>query len=86
MKGGGGSISGLQAKGGAGGGPILGPMLKSLQRGPKRGSGPPAPPGSAHDVYICVCVYIIHDQGRVQNCATGGLDVCWTIGKEKDHT
>ena len=34
----GGSILGLQAKkGGPGGGPILGPMLKSLHSGPKRG-------------------------------------------------
>ena len=33
----GGSILGLQAKGGARGGPTLGPMLKSLHRGPKGG-------------------------------------------------
>ena len=43
----------LQAKkkgGGAGEGPILGPMLKSLHRGPKRGvrtPWTPPPPGSA---------------------------------------
>ena len=50
--GGGGSILGLQAKRGwgAGGGPIVGPMLKSLHSGPKRGG--PDPPGSAHDTYI----------------------------------
>ena len=42
----GGSILGLQAKkGGPGGGPTLGPMLESLQRGPKKGGGPyPLPP------------------------------------------
>ena len=53
----GGGILGLQAK--KGGGASLGPMLKSLHRGPKGGSGPPAPPGSAtehpvtplHDCY-----------------------------------
>ena len=40
---GGGSIIGLQAKkGGPGGGPTFGPMLKSLQRGQK-GDGPPPP-------------------------------------------
>ena len=50
-----GSILGLQAK--KGGGPTLGPMLKSLHRGPKGGGGvrtpwtPPPPPGSA-TVYI----------------------------------
>ena len=39
---GGGSILGLQAKEGGGprGGPTLGPMLKSLHRGPKGGGGP----------------------------------------------
>ena len=52
-KGGGGSILSLQQKkGGPGGSPTLGPMLKSLHRGPKGGggSGPPAspPPGSAY--------------------------------------
>ena len=46
---GGGSILGLKAKKGGGGprgGPTLGPMLKSLYRGPKGGggSGPPGPP------------------------------------------
>ena len=42
----GGSILGLQAKKG---GPTLGPVLKSLHRGPKGGgSGPPERPGSAH--------------------------------------
>ena len=40
----GGSIIGQQAKKrGPGGGPSLGPMLKSLQRGPKRGVRTPAP-------------------------------------------
>ena len=35
------SILGLQAKkGGPGGGPTLGQILKSLQRGPKGGRGP----------------------------------------------
>ena len=38
---GGGSILGLHAKkGGPGGGKMLGPMLKSLHRGPKGGGGP----------------------------------------------
>ena len=51
----GGSILGLQAKKeGPGGGPILGPMLKSLHSGPKRGSGPPGPLGSAH---ACIDIY-----------------------------
>ena len=43
---GGGGILGLQAKqgGGAGGGPTLGPVLKSIQRGQRgEGSGPPGP-------------------------------------------
>ena len=47
----GGSRLGLQAKkGGADGGPILGPMLKSLHRGTKGGVQTPwtPPPGSAH--------------------------------------
>ena len=50
FKGAGGSILGLQAKkGGPGGGPIVGPMLKNLHSGPKRGvRTPPPPPGSAH--------------------------------------
>ena len=58
LKGGGsilkrGSI-GLQVKKGGyhpGGGPTFDPMLKSLQRGGKRGgSRPPGPPGSAHEL------------------------------------
>ena len=56
---GGGSILGLQAKKGGGGprgGPTLGPMLKSLHRGPKGGvrtpRTPPPPPGSATEVYV----------------------------------
>ena len=41
----GGPILGLQAKkGGPGGGPILGPMLKSLHSGPKRGVRTPCTP------------------------------------------
>ena len=40
---GGGSRLGLQAKKG-GGGPILGPMLKSLHRGTKGGVQTPPPP------------------------------------------
>ena len=40
-------------KEGPGGGPTLGPMLKSLQRGQKKWEGGPdplpPPPGSAHD-------------------------------------
>ena len=58
---GGGSRLGLQAKkgGGAdGGGPILGPMLKSLHRGTKGGGvqtpWTPPPPGSAPEVCVCV--------------------------------
>ena len=49
-----GSVIGLQAKkGGPGGGLILGPMLKSLQRGPNRGgrtpwTPPPDPPMYLH--------------------------------------
>ena len=42
-------------RGGPGGGPTLGPMLKSLHRGPKRGirtPPPPPPTGSAHDSNI----------------------------------
>ena len=52
LKRGGGASIGLQAKkGDSGGGPILGPMLKSLHRGPKGGSSPPDPDppmGSSH--------------------------------------
>ena len=49
-------------KKGGGGGPrgglTLGPMLKSLHRGPKGGAGPPAPPGSATEyIYIYMHVY-----------------------------
>ena len=50
---GGGSILGLQEKRGVQeGGPTLGPMLKGLYRGPKRGGLDPdaLPPGSAHDL------------------------------------
>ena len=46
----GGSILGLQAKKG---GPILGPMLKSLHSGPTMGIRPP-PPGFAH---ACIDIY-----------------------------
>ena len=52
LKGGGGSRLGLQAKkGGPDGGPILGPMLKSLHRATKGGGGPDPldPPGSANE-------------------------------------
>ena len=48
LKGGGVQIRSIQAKeGGADGGPILGPMLKSLHRGTKGGGGPDPPLGSA---------------------------------------
>ena len=54
---GGGGRLGLQAKKGRpDGGPILGPMLKSLHRGTKGGgvgtpwTPPPPPPGSATDI------------------------------------
>ena len=51
-----------------GGGPTLGPMLKSLHRGPKGGgSGPPGPPPWIRHyctcmymyvtMYICTCIY-----------------------------
>ena len=49
--GGGVHLRSTSKKGGPGGGPILGPMLKSLHRGPKGGGpGPldPPPPRSAH--------------------------------------
>ena len=36
----------------SGGGPTLGPMLKSLQRGPKSGGPDPPPPGSAPEAVL----------------------------------
>ena len=46
---------GLQEKkGGARRGSTLGPILKSLQRGPKRGSGPPPHPDLPMNVHIII--------------------------------
>ena len=48
-------IRSTSKKGGPDGGPILGPMLKSLHRGTKGGvMDPPPPPGSATGLYIVV--------------------------------
>ena len=42
-RGGGVHLRSTSKKGGPGGGPIVGPMLKSLHRGPKSGTTPPPP-------------------------------------------
>ena len=51
LKKGGVHLRSTSKKRGPGAGQILGTMLKSLHRGPKRGGGPPAPPRSAHGLH-----------------------------------
>ena len=61
----GGSILSLE------GGPTLGPMLKSLYRGPKGGGGP-GPPGSAHVVGDRTNLTIhggVHNRSRMRACS-----------------
>ena len=87
LKGGGVHLDlGLQAKKGGGGprgGPTLGPMLKSLHRGPKGGGGgpdplDPPPPGSA-TVYAFLVNKTKTYSARIMAAPSGGYGGTTTL-------